>query len=244
MKGYLRQLVAGAARGQARLRPFVGSIFSGESRDESADVRPAERNAEGSAPGTRRSEPASAQPAAADPRSSPVETAWDSTPSRPVIPKSFAPLLPPEGAKDDSSRPRNQEMSLETPRLHASVVTTTMATDSGTISPERGVVSRPSVPPPPVADRVEQRAAEAGSRLLPVREGMHTTAGVVARRKSEERAAFERAPQKTAGDDIQIHIGRIEVTAVPPPVQRPASASASRSTSLKDYLKSRGGRAR
>jgi hypothetical protein len=46
------------------------------------------------------------------------------------------------------------------------------------------------------------------------------------------------------GDDIQIHIGRIEVTAVrPAPAPQPAARSRRRAPSLDDYLKRRDGRA-
>jgi hypothetical protein len=38
-------------------------------------------------------------------------------------------------------------------------------------------------------------------------------------------------------DEIQIHIGRIEVTAVPPPVSRPPARPARKSLSLDEYLK-------
>jgi hypothetical protein len=44
-------------------------------------------------------------------------------------------------------------------------------------------------------------------------------------------------------DEIQIHIGRIEVTAVPPPAPPPASRPTSRSVSLDEYLRRRDGRA-
>jgi hypothetical protein len=45
-------------------------------------------------------------------------------------------------------------------------------------------------------------------------------------------------------DEITIHIGRIEVAAVPQPVVRPAAAPARRSISLDEYLKRGNGRAR
>jgi len=44
--------------------------------------------------------------------------------------------------------------------------------------------------------------------------------------------ASERQP-----DEIQIHIGRIEVTAVPPPASRPQTKPARKSLSLDEYLK-------
>jgi hypothetical protein len=45
-------------------------------------------------------------------------------------------------------------------------------------------------------------------------------------------------------DEITIHIGRIEVTAAPQPMARPAAAPARRSMSLDEYLKRGNGRAR
>jgi hypothetical protein len=42
-------------------------------------------------------------------------------------------------------------------------------------------------------------------------------------------------------DEIQIHIGRIEVTAVPPPPLRPAPKPANKPLDLRAYLKRRGG---
>jgi hypothetical protein len=51
-----------------------------------------------------------------------------------------------------------------------------------------------------------------------------------------------RSPSREA-DEIQIHIGRIEVTAVPPAPARPAPAPNRKSPSLDEYLKRRPGRA-
>jgi hypothetical protein len=49
--------------------------------------------------------------------------------------------------------------------------------------------------------------------------------------------------QSREADEIQIHIGRIEVTAVPPAPARPAPVPNRKSPSLDDYLKRRPGRA-
>jgi hypothetical protein len=49
-----------------------------------------------------------------------------------------------------------------------------------------------------------------------------------------------REPTRSEPDDIQIHIGRIEVIAAPPPAPRAPAAPASRSTKLDDYLNGRG----
>jgi hypothetical protein len=52
------------------------------------------------------------------------------------------------------------------------------------------------------------------------------------------------APQVSSGEDIQIHIGRVEVIAVPPAAQRTASATARKTESLADYLRRRDRRVR
>jgi hypothetical protein len=48
------------------------------------------------------------------------------------------------------------------------------------------------------------------------------------------RNPVEAAPEP---DSIEIHIGRIEVTAVPPPAARPAAPSRPKSVNLGEYLK-------
>ncbi len=48
--------------------------------------------------------------------------------------------------------------------------------------------------------------------------------------------------QSASSDDIQIHIGRIEVIAVPPPAPRPVPVPARRSLSLDEYLQGSHGR--
>jgi hypothetical protein len=52
----------------------------------------------------------------------------------------------------------------------------------------------------------------------------------------------DKAAQVTPLDEIQIHIGRIEVIAAPPPAPRAAPAPARKSMSLDDYLSRRDGR--
>jgi len=57
-----------------------------------------------------------------------------------------------------------------------------------------------------------------------------------------QRNVLMRAPIQA--EDIQIHIGRIEVIAVPPPVALPAAAPARRGQSLDEYLSRSNGRSR
>jgi hypothetical protein len=68
---------------------------------------------------------------------------------------------------------------------------------------------------------------------------------------SRRAAASEAAQRNTPSlrspiqaEDIQIHIGRIEVIAVPPPAPRPAAAPERRGQSLDEYLSRSNGRSR
>jgi hypothetical protein len=65
--------------------------------------------------------------------------------------------------------------------------------------------------------------------------------GMADRPAGSTRRPRDRLPEK---DDIQIHIGRIEVTAIQPAAPRPPPAEpARRALSLDEYLKRRNGRA-
>jgi hypothetical protein len=50
-------------------------------------------------------------------------------------------------------------------------------------------------------------------------------------------------PRGGAGDEIQIHIGRIEVTAMPPAAPRPVAAPVRKTQTLDEYLRRGNGRA-
>ncbi len=61
-------------------------------------------------------------------------------------------------------------------------------------------------------------------------------------RRSIAPAVKPQRNQAASSDDIQIHIGRIEVIAVPPPAPRPVPAPARKSLSLDEYLQGSHGR--
>jgi hypothetical protein len=71
--------------------------------------------------------------------------------------------------------------------------------------------------------------------------GLRNTAELAAGRRLAQQHAIARAEQ--GGDDIQIHIGRIEVTAMPPAAPRPVPAPVRKSQTLDEYLRQRNGRA-
>ena len=63
-------------------------------------------------------------------------------------------------------------------------------------------------------------------------------------RKMTPNYAPQSASPAREPDEIQIHIGRIEVTAVPPPVARPVAPPTRKGPSLDEYLSRRDGRGR
>lgn len=72
--------------------------------------------------------------------------------------------------------------------------------------------------------------------------GLRSAAEMAAgRRLAQQQQARERAEHQ--GDDIQIHIGRIEVIAMPPAAPRPTPVPARKSQTLDEYLRRGSGRA-
>jgi hypothetical protein len=100
------------------------------------------------------------------------------------------------------------------------------------IHAEAGDAYTPLLPP-----TVQTADAEGGA--LPPSQAVVSTAS-----KKEAFAAPRRAvASEREPDEIQIHIGRIEVTAVPQTAPRPAVVPASKSINLDEYLKRGRGRA-
>lgn len=70
--------------------------------------------------------------------------------------------------------------------------------------------------------------------------GMQKTAALAVGRRLEQQAIARVA---RGDEEIQIHIGRIEVTAMPPAAPRPVPAPVRKSQTLDEYLRQRNGRA-
>ena len=86
----------------------------------------------------------------------------------------------------------------------------------------------------PTADR---RNAIAAPPVSGLRERAGMLAAVAGDAGKPARAEFSAPSRRSAqSDDIQIHIGRIEVTAVAQPTPRPAAAPARKAMSLDEYL--------
>jgi hypothetical protein len=247
MKGYLQRLVASASRPERRVRPFVGSIYAEGARETSMEeARPmmAGQIAEDAArvPAARATE---AQPIRASREAAAIEPLGASRPYAPEPPR-FTPLLPRKDAETGAGILQIEDARLDSlAPLHRQpeIATRKQEPEREALLLETRVSSQPLVlQPPMLEERSGEWSPEAGAPLVPIREPLRKTSAQEARRESQQQAA-SRAPERGANEEIQIHIGRIEVIAAPPPPARAAAAPARRFTSLDDYLKRRDGRA-
>jgi hypothetical protein len=273
MSGYLQRIAASAIRQQPHVHPFVESIYAAGRRQEapgfvsqaeapspgmptpgssspglpsshpSASIPPSEPSGQSSAPGVevpshrgprtpRVAGTAPSQPPAMPQPSNgelPVETNSSAS-------QTFRPLLPLPGT-------RQQEAEMAHPARSPVPASAPAAPHSGA-SPSRAWAFQPileqvvaghvsSAPVPP--DSPHPAAAK---RDIPV----------LASRATPRLAAAPIAPTRraapTQAQDIQIHIGRIEVVAVPPPAPRMAPPPARKGLTLDEYLSRGNGRAR
>jgi hypothetical protein len=236
MSGYLQRLVdAAAGRGDA-VHPRTGSIYAPRPAERHASLPRGEEGEETEHVTLRLTQPppdAHAMPAEIDPPE-PSRTAGPRFDQAPLLPRTvgsdrgatadappFVPLLSnsidaSDDPFDERSSPPAVEPQRRLPTAEGSAhITVTTAAAAGGNDP-----FRPVVKPAGMSGAVVSAAAPRG--------------------RPAEPHGVRAAPQP---DDIQIHIGRIEVLAVPPPAPRAASAP-DRSLSLDAYLNRRDGRTR
>ncbi len=231
MRGYLQRLVDTAAgRGDA-VHPRTGSIFSPRPEERPAPLQ-----------GWDETEHVTLAQPLPDPRATPPGLERPE-PSRGVRPGSdHAPLLPktvapdrgatadappfvpgvsdPAGTPEDPFDDRSSRPVAEPQRRLLTADADVQVTVPAPASGRAGDPFRPVMKPARASDAVVS-AAGPGDRPRP---------------RHDAHAAQQ-------PDDIQIHIGRIEVLAVPPPAPR-APRAPDRSLSLDAYLSRRDGRAR
>jgi hypothetical protein len=223
MSGYLERLVNTAAGRGGAVHPRTGSIFSPHQEDVSSPLQSRED---------------SAIVTLAQPRPQPhgrsIDVELHEPPQRTTHGVSYAPLLPAPAAPDldaaarmpprssVTARPDVEPVVPRQPRHEPAPRRLTDATDDR-ITPPRHSADDASHP---FAKAIRVSGADAGA--------------AEPNRAAQERhvARIERPP-----DEIEIHIGRIEVIAVPPPAPR-APKPPDRSVSLDDYLSRRHGRSR
>jgi len=227
MSGYLQRMVAGAARPVRTMHPLVGGVFVKEQRqgiiEESAVV-------------SARSEPARID-GDVEARGEALETQNpERLVGRPVVDRG---LQQEEMAPEMRGRAREDD---------GAIVSSVQKSDvREPLAAEEKIQARRvhTLLMPEVADHdSEERVAGTVLEAIEHRTGAEVSH---AARTAKERAAAERAARKEmerGSEDIQIHIGRIEVIAVQPPLQRAAPAVTRKSESLEDYLRRRDRRAR
>lgn len=213
MSGYLQRLVQTAARPVQTVHPFAGSIYAPGDYTQSRGFE-SEESVIPYPPTIAHAEATLQQQNVPERNSRRI----------PTRPQEYRPIAPVSAS---TSHPSEGETHVLPPRQEQSVqplsVTTTVEADDREEPAELLLPCtefRPLMPQD--AAVVEPRLADAPFR-----------AGIRASHDTHPAAAVERA-----SDDIQIHIGRIEVTAVHAPAPR-APKLPDRSLSLDAYLKRR-----
>ena len=213
MSGYLQRLVQTAAKPAATIHPFADSIFATTHEDGQRAVEPEE-----SIVGESK-----AAPVASSVPQSGIESDFPRSTTRTAEYRPIAPIYseaPAEPPRDrDDMPPSRTQSSLPLPR-HAEDAP---EAEFESVRPRAGLTLErdfhPLIPKHLVV-------AEARIETPPSRGNRHDT-----------RAIGGAVAIQREADDIQIHIGRIEVTAVHPPVSRPKAPD--RSPSLDAYLNRR-----
>lgn len=229
MSGYLQRLVNAAAGGGDAVHPRTGSIFSPRGEETPAPGHGSQDHEHDAVP------PPYAQLRAASPHAEPAQpanvVARGSTPT-PLFPTAS------EATAAQSIEPAPSLVRAASPHDLETVV----HADERAREPRRVGSDRPSdvrgVAP------IARDAAEASPVWVTpdrVPEPRPRSAGPT--RLRAERHVDQRGQRERQPDDIQIHIGRIEVIALPPPAPRAAKAP-DRSVSLEAYLNRRDGRPR
>lgn len=239
MSGYLQRLAVSVARPRPSLHPLVGSIFSGE-RQEAGPPTLIQNDASAFADDQKL---VSTTRTVSDSPDGPMrrrDPAADDRYRR-GEPEIFDPLLPrktpevgisamlPQTVPEDVATAQSASAGVQDQSRDTSIVdaarTTHVAVEDG-----------------PTADRQNAIAPTPVSGLRKSAGMLAVVAGDVVRPARAEFSAPSR--QSAQSDDIQIHIGRIEVTAITQPAPRPAAPPAHKAMSLDEYLgrRSRGAR--
>ena len=248
MSGYLQRLAAGA-RSQLRLHPFVGSMFS---RPEPAAAEPIlseveafpaseDRHPIGARLTTAAAPDEPARSAVARPAGVEVGTAQPAPqldqPAQPAdrldaAPATFRPLHPRAAAETGGSAkaPKSDpDDELDAPPAQPKPVDKLHGND---------VIDVARRAHPIAGDR---QAEVNHLELRPTRRVVHERpmfASDPAESAGAELSAAARFPERRV-DDVQIHIGRIEVVAVPSPSPSPTVPPVRKAMGLDEYLRQR-----
>ncbi len=272
MSGYLQRMAAAAVKPERRVHPFVRPLYEAASEPVNPPIgvvteRVTERGSE-----VARRQPSEATPAiprageASDrPRTSETANSRVSGPPNQQGGEArrdrFQALLPEvaqesaaspgaalrpsrdevaeDGAHERQSRNRRREDAEHSATRSFEPLVKEMQREAyegaDDVSPARKGEAGTNRAPSPV---VRENSAKAEAFAV---SGMRGTAELAAGRRLAQQAIARAAAQ--GNDEIRIHIGRIEVTAMPPATPRPVPAPRRRSQTLDEYLRQRNGRA-
>jgi len=208
MSGYLQRLVNTVSRPAATVHPFAGSIFAAAREKEPGGFESEEFVAAAPKAATPIASPISQRGTELDP----ARNANQNAEYRPLAPVSPVAHAEARAVAGDASRLREEPAAAATRYEFESAEPRSRASQERTFTP---LVA------------TDASAAESGIATPPARANRHdfpATRGTAASQRESE--------------DIQIHIGRIEVTAVRPPVAR-STKPPDRGPSLDAYLNRR-----
>ncbi len=213
MSGYLQRLATAARNPGGSIHPLLGSVFSPARPIETEESPVGEE--EIASPAARRSaEPISPDRLSPETHFKPLVTATQATLSSDVI--------------------NNTEVEVpsraEVPK--ALVPEIPVAQTKAVRVPESG---EPSKTAPAAGDRPK---VDSGYQPIVARSNFERFAMAdLARSRPDQVPPQSRRTEISRRDEVQIHIGRIEVTAVPPAPDRPAPRSPRKALDLGEYLK-------
>jgi hypothetical protein len=247
MKGYLERIAANAVRPRGTIHPFVGSMFSAARREPAAEAFPqheeftvadaggrarATRNVSGLANDATLNDAATG--GARDVRPT-VAPGAERVPFEPLLPRQqkdgLTGALRGHGGGDESGR------DAQSAGVHKDRPETRRSPSDE--SPAELLVPAERLVFEGLQDRGGIELARSLRQTLGESQG--PVGGNPARRPGPDLLPHAVSPARELGE-IQIHIGRIEVTAVPQ-AARPAPAPARKALSLDEYLRRRDGRA-
>jgi hypothetical protein len=265
MSGYLKRIAAAAVKPERRVHPFVRPLYQPSSEPVSQTVEMITERVRESAPGvtqareglnspTRRNHAAMERESEEQQASGPTSRQGRGEAQR----NRFEALLP-EVLQDASAgmahtRFRDDAIRHEAPEVQRRDRQRDDQRAAGTrrfeplVRPERETDESAQLP----GDR---KAVHSGTSSVALREQesqshkdetsgarrVRSATELGAGRRQTQQQAIARAAQRS--DEIQIHIGRIEVTAMPPVAPRPVLAPVRKSETLDEYLRQRNGRA-
>jgi hypothetical protein len=251
MTGYLQRLAASVSQPRPSIHPLVGSIFSGGRQEVTSPdlwLNDALASTDNQNLAARKvSEPPDGpmrrRDLAGDDRieqhaESALPTDYRRTEQRRGEREIFHPLLPSKTPEVDASAMLRETVPGDVAGAQSALQHDRH--DTSTVAAAR--MAHAVVEDGPIADRRDAIAAPPVSGL---RERAGMLGAVAGNAGKPARVEFSAPPRRAAqSDDIQIHIGRIEVTAVAQPAPRPAAAPARKAMSLDEYLGRRRGGAR